>query len=160
MSVLTSSIHVDTITHEPQCYKISATPQEREEVIRRLNLLSLEKFEAEICLERKDHIHLTGKIRADVIQECVRTLQPIPQHIEFRIDELFTPLLLNGDVEIDLSSESIVEPLEGEQLDLGEILTQLLSLNLDLFPVAPSSTPVEYMEEEASSSPFKVLKDL
>jgi uncharacterized metal-binding protein YceD (DUF177 family) len=88
----------------------------------------------------------------------VRTLQPLPQHLEFHADEVFTLKPLDEQDEVNLTEDVIVEPLEGSILDVGEVIIQLLSLNLDPFPVSPTSTPIEYTESTGPISPFEVLK--
>lgn len=158
MKTLTCSVNIEILTPKPHAYHIVANPQEREIVRNRLSLLSLEKLEAQLTLQRKNKIHLTGMIYANVTQQCVRTLVPLPQHLEIKVDEFFSPSSLEGEEAIDLNLEELTEPLEGSIMDLGEIVTQLLSLNLDPYPVIPSTTPFNYQEDKGPSSPFEVLK--
>lgn len=158
MPALTLSIDVETLGHDSHKYHLIATREEREEIAKRLNLLSLEKLEANLLLIRKGRLHLKGKVIADVTQECVRTLQPLAQQLEFDADEIFTLTPLDEKEEYVLSEEGLIEPLEGTTLDVGEVVIQTLSLNLDPFPVSPTSTPIEYTERGDSSSPFSILK--
>lgn len=160
MSVLNTIVNVENITNEPQIYTLEATKEEREIISLRLNLLSLEKLNAKLQLERKEHIHLTGMVKAEVIQECVRTLQPISQQLEFLVHESFKQDPESSPEETDtLTTEDLTEPLEGKELDLGEVVIQLLSLNLDPFPVTQTSTFVDYQEPSEESSPFRVLRN-
>ena len=125
MPVLTLSIDIETLGHEHHHYHLVATPHEREGVANRLNLLSLARLEADIHLLQNERIRMTGKIVADVTQVCVRTLQPLPQHLEIDVDEFFTLTSLEKDEEVILSEEDVVEVLEGTILDIGEVVIQL-----------------------------------
>lgn len=60
--------------------------------------------------------------------------------------------------QMEREAEVLTEPLYDTTLDLGEVVIQLLSLTLDPYPVAPESGPVDYKEDNSSSSPFAVLK--
>ncbi|MBS0272228.1 MAG: DUF177 domain-containing protein [Proteobacteria bacterium] len=157
MSILNFSVDIETISHKPHHFHLVANSEDRHVIARRLSLVSLEKLDAQLYLENGKEIYLTGEIVADVSQQCVRTLVYLPQHLEIKVDEIFLHKT-ETESEIDLEDLDSREPLQGNQLDLGEIVVQLLSLNLDPYPVAPDSKPIEYQEENGSRSPFDVLK--
>ena len=158
MTGLSCAVHIETLTSESSSYDLTATPEEKVNVAERLNLLSIEKLEAHLLLQKKDQLFLTGIITADVIQQCVRTLVPLPQHLEIEVDEIFFLPSSQDQEVIDLEEEERGELLEGNTLEIGEIVIQLLSLNLDPYPVAPESKPIDYKENDGPSSPFEVLK--
>ncbi len=155
---LTLFVNIDTLTSKPSDYNFIANSEERKAIAKRLNLLSLEILEARLHLQRKDHIFLTGKITADVTQQCVRTLAAFPQHLDIPVNEIYMLDPLETQEERELETKDLIEPLQGNALDLGEVVIQLLSLNLDPYPVAPDSTPLDYQEKPSPSSPFEVLK--
>ncbi len=158
MAALTFSVNIQTLTLKPLSFHLVATSEERLEISRRLSLLSIENLEAQLSLQRGKYLSLLGIISADVTQQCVRTLVPLPQHLDIDVDELFFPSLPQEKKEINLEEEELIEPLLGNILDVGEIVIQLLSLNLAPYPVVPESSPIEYHEENSSSSPFEILK--
>jgi len=51
MSSLALLISIDTLSSKVENYQLSATSKEREEIAKRLNLLSLEKLEANLQLQ-------------------------------------------------------------------------------------------------------------
>lgn len=157
MSILNFSVDIETISHKPHHFHLVANSEERLTIAKRLSLISLERLDAQLYLEKGKEIYLTGEIVADITQQCVRTLAFLPRHLEIKIDEIFLPKT-EEDEEIGLEDLDSREPLQESQLDLGEVIIQLLSLNLDPYPVAPGSTPVEYHEENSPRSPFDVLK--
>ncbi|KAB2834456.1 MAG: DUF177 domain-containing protein [Caedimonadaceae bacterium] len=154
MSPLTTSINIETLTKDPFDIFLKATSEERAVIQKRLNIISIENIEAELQLRKKEFIFLKGTIQADITVECVRTLVAFQQHLKIKVDETFLPS--TGNTETSLSEE--VEPLEEETLNIGEIVIQLISLNLDPYPVAPDTLPLDYQEEKPSSSPFEILK--
>ena len=157
MSSLTLLISIDTLSSTPEAYHLSAKPEERADIAKRLKLLSLEQLKADLQLQKKGHIYLSGKIIADVTQQCVRTVVPLKEHLEIIVNEEFIHIPIEQEEEIEWDPESLAEPLHENTLDLGEIVIQLLSLNLNPYPVAPESTPIEYKEKDAPS-PFEILK--
>lgn len=149
-----TTINIETLTKDPFDISLKATPEERAEIQKRLNLISIENIESNLHLRKKGLIFLKGTIQADITVECVRTLVPFQQHLKINVDETFLPLTEGTDA--PLPEE--VEPLEEETLNIGEIIIQLISLNLDPYPVAPDTLPLDYQEEKPSLSPFEVLK--
>jgi len=154
MSPLMTTINIETLTKDPFEISIKATPDERVEVQKRLNIISIEDIEAKLHLRKKGLIFLKGTIQADITVECVRTLVSFQQHLKINVDETFLPPTEGTDA--PLPEE--VEPLEEETLNIGEIIIQLISLNLDPYPVAPDTLPLDYQEEKPPLSPFEVLK--
>lgn len=154
MSPLTTTINIETLTKDPFDISLKATPEERAAIQKRLSVISIENIETKLQLRKKGLIFLKGTIQADITVECVRTLVAFQQHLKIKVDETFLPP--TGDTETPLPEE--VEPLEEETLNIGEIVIQLISLNLDPYPVAPDTLPLDYQEEKPSASPFEVLK--
>ncbi|MBX9786333.1 MAG: DUF177 domain-containing protein [Alphaproteobacteria bacterium] len=154
MLSLTTTINIDTLTRDPFDISLKATAEERATIQKRLSVISIENIEAKLHLRRKGLIFLKGMIQADITVECVRTLVAFQQHLKIKVNETF--LAPAEDTETPLPEE--VEPLEEEILNIGEIVIQLISLNLDPYPVAPNTLPLDYQEEKLSTSPFEVLK--
>jgi len=119
-------------------HAIAANDHERAALAARFALLSLDRLEAEVQLEGLEGglVRLTASLKAEVVQSCVATLEPVPS----RIAETFTLLYgaaENGpDIVLDGEAETI-EPLDGGKIDIGEAVAQQLSLALDPFPRAP-----------------------
>ena len=69
------------IPRSGQRESLSATPEEREAVARRLGLLSLEKLEAKVALtpQAGGSIAVRGQMRASVTQACVAPAPASPR---------------------------------------------------------------------------------
>jgi len=122
-------------------YPIAATPVEREALARRFDLLALEQLEAEIRLERlaRGIVRLTGRLQAEVVQACVVSLEPVTSRLSEEFAVLYGPGDSGEAVVMDYESE-IVEPLEGNVIDIGEAVAQQLALALDPYPRAAGAS--------------------
>lgn len=147
---------------------IEAKPQEREKIAHYLALPAVASLTAEVALApwRGKGLRVEGTLRADVTQTCVVTLDPVEAHVEAAFERRFLPAeLLARDEEsqhevlVDPEGEDPAEPL-GHDVDLGEILVEELSLNLDPYPRKPG---VEFQADAgagARENPFAKLAKL
>ena len=119
--------------------RLAASTEECRLLARRFELIDLTGLAGEIRVEpvgATGSIHVAGRLWADVVQQCVVTLEPVPAGVEADFDRLFSrdlPEEALGEVEIDPEADS-PEPLVGQVLDLGEVLAEELSLALDPYP--------------------------
>lgn len=156
-------IKLEDIRQKPLVKDIEADETERAALAKRFGLEAVDVFQAKVTLQWKDaqHLELTANFHATVQQMCVRTHTKIVQKLKGHVEEVFTtdPLSLQEE-EMDLEAlMSEPEPLEGDEIDIGEIMAQHLSLNLNPYASADESEPVEHVESKPKS-PFDRLKDL
>jgi len=112
-------------------FRIAADEGERAALARRFGLLAIERFEADVVLRRlREGARLEASIDAEVVQECVVTLEPVRN----RVRDEFS--LLYGAVVPAEHEDAVVEALEGDSIDVGEAAAQQLSLALDPYPRA------------------------
>lgn len=122
-------------------HKIAADAAERAALAARFSLLSLDRLEAEIRIERLPGglVRLAASLSADVVQCCVVTLEPVANHVEEEFALLFSAGEATREVVLDGEAET-VEPLDGDRIDIGEAVAQQLSLALDPFPRAAGAS--------------------
>ena len=121
--------------------KIAAKLEEMRDVAGYLDLVDVDALSADITLTRwrSKGIRVKGKLKADVTQSCVVTLDPVAAHIEAEFERRFLPAEFDSandeprEVFVDPEGEDPPEPLARE-IDLGEILVEELALNLDPYP--------------------------
>jgi uncharacterized metal-binding protein YceD (DUF177 family) len=116
--------------------QIEATPQEREALARRLGLLALDRFEATVELRREacKTILLEAEFSAQFVQECVVSLEPVPDAVSDRFALRYGPARAEDGEIVLAGDEEPLEPLEGDAIDIGEAVAQELSLALPEFP--------------------------
>lgn len=118
--------------------RIAASPAECAALARRFGIPAITRIEARLHLNREpgEAIRARGVLTADVVQECVVTLEPVPQRVEAPIDLRFLP----DDRPFSDDPEGPDEiALDGDGLDLGEAVAEQLALALDPYPRAPGA---------------------
>ena len=161
MSEFSRPVAIDRLPPGATVREIAAEPAERAALARRLGLLSLDRLEARVTLEplAGGLVRVDSLLTADVVQECVVSLEPVAVRVEDRASLLYGE---DGDgaQEVVLSGEAEpVEPAVGGTIDIGEAAAQQLSLALDPFPRAPGVAPPEATApvEDQAESPFAAL---
>jgi len=155
---------------EPFELRIDATEEQRAALGKRMELIDIPALSAEIAVVRLGlrRVRVHVKYRADVIQSCVVTLEPVPVTIE----ESFTQEFLcetekvnhstaadRGEVWVEPNDE--VEILESDHLDVGELLVQYLSLALDPYPRKEGTSFAGFKTDEGAPNPaFAALGEI
>lgn len=135
---------------------------ERAKIAKSLDLASLDAFDADIRLEPSGHSgwRVSGRVRADAVQTCGLTLEPLPIHIDARFSISLAEAVETESDEIDVTlDDDAPDLIEDGQVDLGQYAVEQLALKLDPFPRKPGAEFVQ-PEEPAEISPFAVLKAL
>jgi uncharacterized metal-binding protein YceD (DUF177 family) len=161
---------IDDIAREGSDLTLEATAEERRRLAERFGLLSLDRLTAALTVTRGASgipVRVRGRLHASVVQECVVSLEPIPSEIDELIEVEFAPAAEDGAEEVfHLDQPEPPEPLEGDSLDLGELVAQHLSVALDPYPRKEGLAPLEWAAggpedgEDEADSPFSVLAPL
>lgn len=156
-------------THDAEStnYTIKASVEECKNLAHRFELLSIDNLEAHLQIEKGTEagsFHVKGQLEADIVQACILSLRDVKNHISIHIDLLLLPhshKIFQDQQDMDYTQD--YEPLMGEQVDLGEIVAQYLSLSLNPYPKHPD-TPDEHIDSEpyltSSHRPFGDLARL
>lgn len=154
---------------------ISADNEEMTALAERFDLLDLSNLDADLKLKRGMSGHMitvNGEFKVDVVQKCVVTLEPVPDHLSAKFEAFFTdiepPTPIAGEVEIRDENED-PEFIRNGVIDLGELVAQYIALELDPYPrkdgvqhdLTDEDLPPEQVEKKAKTHrPFEVLKDI
>jgi len=143
-----------------------ATPDELAAAASALDLLACKSLAAtySIVPTANGRYHLSGTLRAEVVQACVVTLEPIEAEVRGDFERRYLPRAefkpgeaSAHDIQIDPEGEDPAEILERE-IDVGEILVEELSLALDPYP---RKLGVEFVPQQDTvakpENPFAVL---
>ena len=134
---------------------IAATPEERDALARRFDLVSLDRLEADVELvrERGGTILLSAVFAAEFAQHCIVTLDPVAGGVEEHFQLRYGP----PDAEETAPAgedDPAFEPLESESIDIGEAVAQEFSLALPPFPRVPDAVVAVESEDEAGEGPL------
>ncbi len=161
---LSNLIKVDEVFSSPNpvVVSIKANPDELSALAKRFDLVSISLLEAEIRLSAvggatdnkgdKNDVLAEVKLKAKLTQTCSVTTEPINDEIDASFSQVFSAqpksiaesfgesLENEGFSEdselfdLEASSEDGPEPIIGGVIDLGEFISQELSLRIDPFP--------------------------
>lgn len=124
--------------------EISASESERAALAKRFGFLSLPALSARVSVDRRPggQIVVEGRLKGRIVQACILSLDPVTQELDDAFRLVFAE---NVKEESDPESgEALLnsqgdapEPLEGNMLDVGEIVAEQLSLTADPYPRRP-----------------------
>ena len=147
--------------------ELAANEAERSAIAKRLDLGSLKRFEAHVCLERAGEVvRAKGRILASLDQNCVVTGEPVAAHVDEPFALLFVPEPPGGgtDEEVELGEEDCDTVFhDGAAIDLGGALADTLALSLEPYPRsagADAALKEAGVLSEEQASPFAVLAKL
>ena len=141
----------------------------------RLEIVAVRRLSARLVVRawRAEGIAIEGRLKAEIEQESVVTLDPVRQVIDdpflitFVPDDSLMARTVRPDeteLQIDPDAEDPPETFFGDVIDIGPYLSEAVALALDPYPREADAafTPVDTDPEppEAEPSPFAVLVDL
>jgi uncharacterized metal-binding protein YceD (DUF177 family) len=115
-------------------------------------------------------VHVAGRVRARVGQNCVVTLEPIESDIDEEVDLIFAlseqvPEIAepedddDGDSVTDMTETP--EPIENGIIDLGRLATDMLYLAIDPYPRKEGAVfEPQVSAADPADHPFAALKSL
>ena len=136
-------------------------------IAERFDIVAVNRFEADISLRRTPIglIHMEGSIEADVVQECVVSLEPVPSAIRETFEVYYTEAPQDGlpEGDITMDDELWPDPVIDGKIDIGEAATEHLGLSLDPYPRregAEFEAQPDSNQEAPTQRPFANLAEL
>ncbi|MEM1398677.1 MAG: DUF177 domain-containing protein [Pseudomonadota bacterium] len=172
MTAFSHIIDPDKIGGTTKRIELRPTDEQKAEIANRLNLIELKELQADIELKWEKGgttLRLSGDLVAHAVQQCVVSLGPVDEKIDYPFVERYSAEDEAGEGEIVVSAdeEADIDQLPEDGLDVAEIAIQHLSLALDPYPRAPGAEaqgpnqvgPVE-SESDRRPNPFARLSVL
>lgn len=157
----------------PLFERIDTTPEERAALAKAYELLALERLDADLTVSpwQRVGVKVSGRLVADLVQACVVTLEPVPQHLDHAFELAFLPpqdkvadpkTVAEAEVIVAYDEDDPPDPLLGPVIDLGAIVAEQLALGIDPYPRAPGADLAAEIGDasDASPSPFAALAGL
>jgi Large ribosomal RNA subunit accumulation protein YceD len=124
---------------------IEADPRQRAALASEHELLSVESYRAELLVEpwKRNGVKVSGRVRADITQACIVTLDPVEAHIDESVDALFLPEQSKlgrqgfdggGEILLDAEGPDGPETFSGDAIDVGALAEQFFGLAIDPYP--------------------------
>jgi uncharacterized metal-binding protein YceD (DUF177 family) len=154
--------HPLVLAHVPaagQAQHLRASLAECGALARRMGILAVHSLTADLLLRpvEEGRIAVTGRLRAEVEQECVVSLEPVRQVVE---EDIAWRLLPDGMEPSDGDDDPDDIEGPGGVADLGEALAQQLSLALDPYPKAPGAQRPDDPGDTGAHGAFAMLAKL
>jgi len=156
----------------PMVKTLVAEASENISIAKRLNVNEVKGFSANVKVSLKGAgvILVEANFKAEITQQCAISLKPVKNQIETSFEAFFTeekyelPVCENMASIIPENDEEAPEYIDNGQIDLGDLLVQHLSLEIDLFPKAEGADFSEVLENNGikneNNNPFSVLASL
>lgn len=181
MSELEFSVIVATGDVPPAGIELSFEADEKacKRLARRYGILEVVRLAgtARVRPYRKEGLTLECHFEAELVQNCVVTLDPVKQSVDEEFTQRYLPEHLIGpqttvpdsdrEVTIDIEAEDSPEPMSAGKIDVGEAVAERLALAIDPYPRktgvnydAPSPSEEGGDASESKPNPFAVLEKL
>lgn len=163
-------LEVETIIPDKERREtVIANAEECAALAKRFDLKSLSGLKGDLKILRVSEgniIRIQGDIEAEVMQACVVSLQDVPSRVRAHFDTSFTEEgeVFEDDIDFEFElEEDLHEVLNNGMIDMGELVAQYLSLELDPYPRAPGVSLAAQLSEiggTPKNRPFQVLEGL
>lgn len=168
-------VKVGHISANPVEVTLSADAQERAGLAELWSVLEVKALDATFTVQRwkRDGVRLKGRVKADIVQACVVTLDPVEAHIDEPVELVFVPegsklarmpvSSETGEVLLDPDGPDAPEIFTGDTIDAGVVAAEYAALAIDPYPRKADVDFSDHIEstdkDDKKPSPFAVLKD-
>ncbi|WP_136658811.1 DUF177 domain-containing protein [Nitratireductor sp. XY-223] len=165
-------VNVGHLSANPVTVRLEADPGERLAMAERWGVTRVDAVTAELELVRwkRDGVRVKGRVRAEIEQSCIVTLEPVMATIDEAVEALFVPegsklariaTDENGEIVFDAEGPDIPESFHGDSIDVGAVCEEFIVLAIDPYPRkegAVLESPGDPQQAEDTPSPFAGLK--
>jgi uncharacterized metal-binding protein YceD (DUF177 family) len=157
MPELARPVRADRIDAAAMAVTVEASAGECAALARRMQIPDVQALRCDFRLSRlsADVILAEGHLRAQVVQNCVVSLEDFPVAVEERFRVRFVPAGHERDDADPAADDEI--GYAGGIIDLGEAAAEQLGLALDPYPRAPGAALPEW-EPDTAENPFDLLR--
>ena len=156
-----SEINVDTLLSDSlHFYKLSTEPSDHQALTERFGWVSVDHLSCELYIRKmaQNCWDVSGHITGQIVQNCVITGLPVPENIDFQIEERYVREADQADqVEVGLDG---VEPIKNGAIDIGELAVQSLCLAATAWPRVDDAPDYFSVGEQELNHPFARLSVL
>lgn len=141
---LSRPFHLAELAETPEVsLDVTATDAEKAALAKRYGVVAVNALSARVTIRQNavGDVLVRGTLKAEVVQECVVSLELVTSQISEAFEQRYTrkPIEPEGDLVVGPEDEEPPEPITGETIDIGELVAQFLSLSIDPYPRAPGA---------------------
>jgi uncharacterized metal-binding protein YceD (DUF177 family) len=152
---------------------IEADTGQRARLAQLHGLASVERYRAELLVTswKGNGVKVSGNVEADIVQECIITLEPVESRISEEVSALYLPedsklgregFHAGGEILLAAEGPDSPETFTGDTIDVGALAEEFFELAIDPYPRKQGAGlgQVEDDAEDAPDSPFARLSAL
>ncbi|MBW6420457.1 DUF177 domain-containing protein [Rhizobium sp. XQZ8] len=168
-------VKVGNISANAVMVKLEADARELEALAKvwRVDVVKSLKAELQMARWKKDGVRLKGDVKAEIVQSCVVTLEPVASTIKEHFEQIFVPegsklarIVTNevSEMVLDPDGPDLPEAFSGDTIDAGEVVAEFAALAIDPYPRKPGIEFKDHIEGDPNEkggrpNPFAALKD-
>ncbi|MGB3646261.1 MAG: DUF177 domain-containing protein [Mesorhizobium sp.] len=141
-------VHVARLPQKGVSLTIEADSAQMAALAEEHGLLSVKAWRADLEVKpwKRNGVKIAGRVRADIVQACVVTLDPLEGHIDEVVEGLFLPEDSRlgregfghaGEILLDADGPDSPETFSGDTVDAGALAEQFFALAIDPYPRKP-----------------------
>ena len=158
---ITSEINVETLRPDSDnFYKLSTDSADLQGLAERFGWVSVDHLASELIVRKvaRDCWDVSGHIAGEIVQNCIVTGAPVPENIDFQIEERYVrPAEQTDHVEVGLDG---TEPIKNGAIDIGELAVQSLCLAATAWPRVEDAPDGYSVGDQKLDHPFAALSAL
>jgi len=131
------------------------------------------KAELQVARWKKDGVRLKGEVKAEIVQACVVTLEPVESTVNEHLEQIFVPegsklarIVTNeaSEMVLDPDGPDLPEAFTGDAIDAGAVVAEFAALAIDPYPRKQGVEFADHIEGDPNEktgrpNPFAALKD-
>jgi hypothetical protein len=144
-SPVSFTVGVASLPRKGMPVAIEADARQRELLAGAHGLVAVKRFAADLLVSpwKADGVRVSGKVEADIVQECVVTLEPVRARVEEAVSALLVPegsrllrpdTVEGGEILLDAEGPDAPESFAGNSIDAGALAEEFFALGIDPYP--------------------------
>lgn len=144
-SPVSFAVHVARLPKDGMSVAVEADAAQRAALAAAHGLLAVERFVAplEVVAWKKGGVRVTGRVEADIVQQCVVTLEPVAARVDEAVAATFLPegsrlavpsYSAEGEILLDAEGDDGPELFSGDTIDVGRLAEEFFALGVDPYP--------------------------
>lgn len=174
ISAYSHPVKVSTLSASLTNLHLEADARALEALARQWNVTEVRSLKAELQIARwkKDGVRIKGRVMADLVQECVVTLEPVENHIDEPVEATFVPdgsklaralTIETAEMVVDPDAPDAPDIFIGDTIDIGQTVAEHAAMAIDPYPKKPGAAFPDHIEstdkDDKRPNPFAALKD-
>lgn len=144
-------VHVARLPKKGMAVTVEADAEQRAALAAVHGLREVVRFVAglEVAPWREGGVRVSGRVVADIVQDCVVTLEPVEATVDEAVEAMFVPegsklavpaRSAEGEILLDAEGDDAPEVFSGDTVDVGQLAEEFFSLGIDPYPRKTGAT--------------------